>query len=105
VISDAFCLFYDAQTKTVKALNGSGRSPKNLTIDHLRSRGVDGNKIPFTDLNSVTVPGCAAAWVDTVDKFGSGKLSVADVLAPAIRLAEEGVPVSEIHSHSVRDRV
>jgi gamma-glutamyltranspeptidase/glutathione hydrolase len=37
-----------------------------------------------------------------VGKLGSGKLSVADVLAPAIRLADEGVPVSELHSHAVR---
>lgn len=36
------------------------------------------------------VLGAAAAWVDTVEKFGSGKLSVAEVLEPAIRLAEEG---------------
>ncbi|TFY71439.1 hypothetical protein EVG20_g1560 [Dentipellis fragilis] len=97
---DAFCLFYDAKTKTVKALNGSGHSPKNLTIDHLRQRGITGHKIPVTDLNSVTVPGAAAAWVDTVETFGSGKVSLAEVLAPAIRLAEEGVPVSEIHSHA-----
>lgn len=34
--------------------------------------------------------GAAAAWVDTVEKLGSGKLTMADVLAPAIRLAEEG---------------
>lgn len=105
---DAFCLFYDAQTKTVKALNGSGRSPAKLTIDHVRSQGVTGNSIPGTNLNSVTVPGrwhrqtsgvvadiiwhsgCAAAWVDTVEKLGSGKLSVADILEPAIRLAEGG---------------
>lgn len=90
ISSDAFCLFYDASTKSVSALNGSGHSPKKLTIDHVRSRGVTGAKIPLTDLNSVTVPGAAAAWVDTVEIFGSGKLSVADVLAPAIRLAEEG---------------
>jgi hypothetical protein len=65
--------------------------------------------------------GAAAAWVDTVEKLGSGKLTVAEVLEPAIRLAEEGfvnrnfcstppsllttsldgrVPVSEIHSLS-----
>ncbi|KAI0274735.1 gamma-glutamyltranspeptidase [Gloeopeniophorella convolvens] len=94
---DAFCLFYDARTKTVKALNGSGRAPDKLTIDYLRSRGVTGS-IPTTDLNSVTVPGAAAAWVDTVEAFGSGKLRVAEILEPAIRLAEEGVPVSEIHS-------
>ena len=55
--SDAFCLFYDAQSKTVKALNGSGRSPAKLTIDHVRSQGVTGNSIPGTNLNSVTVPG------------------------------------------------
>ncbi|THH17393.1 hypothetical protein EW146_g3404 [Bondarzewia mesenterica] len=97
---DAFCLFYDAKTKTVKALNGSGHSPAKLTIDHLRKQGVTGNKIPQNNLNAVTVPGAAAAWVDTVEKFGSGKVSVADVLTPAIRLAEEGVPVSEIHSHA-----
>ncbi|KAH9947920.1 gamma-glutamyltranspeptidase [Amylocystis lapponica] len=97
---DAFCLFYDAKTKTIKALNGSGRSPAKLTIDHVRAQGIAGSSIPVTSLNSVTVPGAAAAWVDTVEKLGSGTLSIADVLAPAIRLAEEGVPVSEIHGHS-----
>ncbi|EIN14105.1 gamma-glutamyltranspeptidase [Punctularia strigosozonata HHB-11173 SS5] len=97
---DAFCLFFDAKTKEVKALNGSGHSPQKLTLDYVRSRGIDGSNIPATDLNSVTVPGAAAAWVDTVEKFGSGRLSVAEVLAPAIRLAEEGVPVSEIHGFS-----
>lgn len=55
--SDAFCLFYDAKTKTVKALNGSGRSPKALTVEHVRQQGVVGNKVPATNLNSVTVPG------------------------------------------------
>ncbi|KAL1737089.1 nucleophile aminohydrolase [Schizophyllum commune] len=99
---DAFCLFYDAKTKKVKALNGSGRSPEKLSIDYLRQRGITSKKIPVTDINAVTVPGAAAAWVDTVEQLGSGKLSVADVLAPAIRLAEEGVPVSEVHAHSWR---
>jgi len=53
---DAFCLFYNANTKVIKALNGSGRAPAKLTIEHLRSRGIQGH-IPATDLNSVTVPG------------------------------------------------
>ncbi|KAH7912602.1 gamma-glutamyltranspeptidase [Hygrophoropsis aurantiaca] len=97
---DAFCLFYDAKTKTVKALNGSGHSPQNLNLDYMRKRGIKGGQIPLTDLNSVTVPGAAAAWVDTVEKFGSGKLTVGQVLEPAIRLAEEGVPVSELHSYA-----
>jgi gamma-glutamyltranspeptidase len=34
--------------------------------------------------------GAAAAWVDTIEKFGSGKFSMSDVLEPAIRLAEDG---------------
>jgi hypothetical protein len=55
-IRDAFCLFYDAKTKTVKALNGSGRAPADLDIDYALSRGHK-ERIPFTDLNSVTVPG------------------------------------------------
>ncbi|KAK7694906.1 hypothetical protein QCA50_002094 [Cerrena zonata] len=97
---DAFCLFYDAKTKEVKALNGSGHSPAKLTIDYVRSLGLEGNSIPGTNLNSVTVPGAAAAWVDTVEKLGGGSLTIADVLAPAIRLAEEGVPVTEINGYS-----
>ncbi|KAG8942762.1 hypothetical protein FRC00_011643, partial [Tulasnella sp. 408] len=97
---DAFCLFYDAKSKKITALNGSGRAPQALTIDHVRAQGIKGTSIPLTNLNSVTVPGAAAAWFDTVEKLGSGKVSLKDVLEPAIRLAEEGVPVSEINSHA-----
>lgn len=96
---DAFCLFYDAKTKTVKALNGSGRAPADLDIDYALSRGHK-DRIPLTDLNSVTVPGAAAAWIDTIQHFGSNSVSVAEIFDPAIRLAEEGVPVSEIHGRS-----
>ncbi|KAF9783460.1 gamma-glutamyltranspeptidase [Thelephora terrestris] len=93
---DGFCLFYDAKTKKVKGLNGSGRSPGKLDIDYVRQRGITGPRIPWQDLNSVTVPGCAALWVDTVEAFGT--LTVTDVLEPAIQLAEGGVPVSELNS-------
>jgi len=54
---DAFCLFYDAKTKTVRALNGSGHSPEKLNLEYVRKRGINGLDIPYTDLNSVTVPG------------------------------------------------
>ncbi|KAI9512854.1 gamma-glutamyltranspeptidase [Russula earlei] len=96
---DASCLFYDAKTRTVKALNGSGRAPEKLSAAYLRARGI-ADSVPTRDVNSVTVPGAAAAWVDTVDVFGNGKLSLAEILQPAIRLADEGVPISEINSHS-----
>lgn len=56
-IRDGFCLFYNARTGEVNALNGSGRSPEKLNIDYVRQRGVAGLHIPSYDLNSVTVPG------------------------------------------------
>lgn len=66
-----------------------------MTLDVLRSKGVDGVEIPGNSIHSVTVPGAAAAWVDTVEKLGSGKLTMQEILAPAIRLAEQGYPVHE----------
>ena len=54
---------------------------------------VDIHGVPKTHWSNA---GCAAAWVDTVEKLGSGRLSLADVLEPAIRLAEGGcVPMLE----------
>ncbi|KAF0461299.1 gamma-glutamyltranspeptidase [Gigaspora margarita] len=96
---DCFCLFYDAKTKKVSGLNGSGRSPANLTLEHVLKNvpNLDGKKqIPDLNINAVTVPGAAAGWVDTVDWFGSGRLKLAEILKPAIDLAENGYPVSEI---------
>jgi gamma-glutamyltranspeptidase/glutathione hydrolase len=54
---DAFCLFYDAKTKSVRAMNGSGRSPKALNLQVARQKGFLGDSIPLTDINTVTVPG------------------------------------------------
>ncbi|CDR99553.1 related to lincomycin-condensing protein lmbA [Sporisorium scitamineum] len=92
---DAFCLFYDAEKRSVRAFNGSGRAPQAMTLDVLREKGIDGVEIPGNSIHSVTVPGAAAAWIDTVEKLGSGKLTMQDILAPAIRLAEQGYPVHE----------
>lgn len=101
-----FCLFYDAKTKKVSAMNGSGRTSAKSTIENIRSRlGIkdgDAGKIPLTDAHAVTVPGAAAGWADTVERFGSGKLSLEQVLAPAIELADKGFPVSELSSQMVR---
>ncbi|PWY97737.1 gamma-glutamyltranspeptidase [Testicularia cyperi] len=92
---DAFCLFYDVESKKVRAFNGSGRTPAKQDLDVVRKAGVSGVEIPGNNIHSVTVPGAAACWVDTVEKLGSGKLSMSDILAPAIRLAEQGYPVHE----------
>ena len=103
---DMFCLFYNAKTKKVHALNGSGRSASNTSLEQLRKdlglKPGSAGKIPMTSVHSVTVPGAAAGWVDTVEKFGSGKLSLEEVLKPAIELGEEGFPVSELSAYFVR---
>ncbi len=92
---DCFALYFDASTKRVQAVNGSGRSPAALTIEALAERGITG-ELPRFSPHTVTVPGAAAGWCDTVERHG--RLSMSEVLAPAIRLAEEGFPVSPIIS-------
>ncbi|XP_060689995.1 glutathione hydrolase-like YwrD proenzyme [Hemiscyllium ocellatum] len=94
---DCNCLFYHGPTKKVYGLNGSGRSPQLLTLDLLKKEGFDEtNPLPLNHANLVTVPGAAAGWCDTVHLFGSKKLSLGEILQPAIELAERGFPVSEI---------
>lgn len=99
---DMFCLFYNAESKKVSALNGSGRSAMNSSLAGMRRdlglRPHQPGTIPTTSVHSVTVPGAAAGWVDTVDRFGSGNLSLEQILTPAIQLGEEGYPVSELAS-------
>lgn len=99
---DMFCLFYNAETKKVHALNGSGRASVNTSLERMRQDlglkpGQSGN-IPMTSAHSVTTPGAAAGWVDTVERFGSGRLSLKQLLTPAIELGEQGFPVSELAS-------
>lgn len=96
---DMFCLFYDAKTSKVSALNGSGRSGAKCTLEQLlQDIGRDATDIPDRSVHAVTVPGAAAGWVDTVDRFGSGRLSMEQILAPAVKLGEEGFPVGELTS-------
>jgi len=100
-----FCLFYDAKTKKVSALNGSGRSGAAYSLKRIRQelklKEDQTGKIPFHSPHTVTVPGAAAGWVDTVERFGSGKRSLEQILKPVIDLAEKGFPVSELSSSFV----
>ncbi|KAG0796728.1 hypothetical protein G6F17_001564 [Rhizopus arrhizus] len=103
---DAFCLFYDAKARTVKGLNGSGRTPADLTMDFLINKAKLSDQNEFTrSVHSITVPGAAAAWVDTVHHFGSGKVDLSTIFAPAIDLAENGFPVSHISAASWKEEV
>ncbi|KAI4130059.1 MAG: hypothetical protein LQ347_003516 [Umbilicaria vellea] len=102
---DMFCLFYNAETKKVHALNGSGRAGAKVSLEGIRKdlglKSGEVGAIPMTSVHAVTVPGAPAGWVDTVEKFGSGKLSMDEILTPAIELGEEGFPVSELSSFFV----
>lgn len=102
---DMFGLYYDAKTKKISSLNGSGRYAGNVTLDQVRKdlniAPDQSGRIPMNTGKAVTTPGAAAGWVDTVEKFGSGKLSLEQILRPAIELGEEGFPVSELASSFV----
>ncbi|KAI5805849.1 nucleophile aminohydrolase [Geopyxis carbonaria] len=94
---DLFCLYYSAAEEKVRGLNASGRAPAALTLERARSDlGAAAERIPADHAHGVTVPGAAAGWCDVAAKFGSGKFTMADLLADAIRHAEEGFPVSEL---------
>lgn len=101
-----FILYWDAEKKQVFAMNGSGRSGSKCNLETIRkdlgiSEGQSG-AIPTSSVHAATVPGAAAGWFDTHKRFGSGKVSLAEVLGPAINLGEQGFPVSEVASQSVR---
>jgi gamma-glutamyltranspeptidase/glutathione hydrolase len=102
---DAFCLFYDAREKKVRGFNASGRAPRALTLERAREDigrgfvdkgGKEVLRIPMGHIHAITVPGAAAGWVDVVQKLGSGRVGMGEILGEAIRLSEEGFPVSEL---------
>lgn len=88
---DVFALYYDAKTKKVTALNGTGRAPKANTIEHLKAKGIT-EEIPLRSVHAITVPGAAQAWHDLIEKFGT--MTLKDVLQHAIYYASEGYGVS-----------
>jgi gamma-glutamyltranspeptidase/glutathione hydrolase len=92
---DCFALYFDATTRAITALNGSGRAPAALTLDLIASQGL--RELPPFHPHTITVPGACAGWLDLLERHGS--LPRAQVLAPAIRLATEGFEVGEITAH------
>lgn len=94
---DCFALYYEASSRTVYALNGSGRAPEGLTYERLRHEGFAEQMPPYHPY-TVTVPGACAAWCDLAERFG--QLSLVDVLAPAVELAEKGYPVAPLVAHA-----
>ena len=89
---DVFAIVYDAKTKTLRGLNSSGRAGSNASADALVAKGM--TQMPGEGVYPVTVPGAVAGWVELLEKHGT--ITLARALAPAIRYARDGFPVSEI---------
>src|SRR6187397_2471344 len=90
--SDAVILVYDAKAKTVVSINAEGTAPKLATIDWYQKNL--GGKLPQSDtLLSGTVPGVVDAWYTLLDRWGT--MTFAQVLQPAIDIAENGFPIGE----------
>lgn len=89
---DMFALFWSAREGKLIALNASGRSGSLMTREELLKRGRD--RMPLFGPEPVTVPGALSGWAALLERYGT--LSLAQALEPAIRLAEEGFPVSPI---------
>jgi gamma-glutamyltranspeptidase/glutathione hydrolase len=89
---DLFAIVWDGATRRLTGLNGSGRSPRALSLDYLRGLGL--TTLPVDGPLAVSVPGAVDAWFALHAQFG--KLPLPDLLAPAIVSARAGFPVTEI---------
>ncbi|MFN5771019.1 MAG: gamma-glutamyltransferase [Pirellulaceae bacterium] len=93
---DLFAIVWIQADQKLHGLNASGRSPESLTIERLQEElnKAGRQSIPPTGPLPVSVPGCVDGWFELHRRFG--KLPMPQVLAPAIRYAREGFPVSEL---------
>ncbi len=89
---DLFAIVWDPKTKKLHGYNGSGRSPKALTLDEFKRRGI--SDIPAHGPLPVSVPGTVDGWFALHGRFG--KRTMAQNLAPTIRYARDGHPVHEV---------
>ncbi len=92
---DLFAIIWVEKDKKLYGLNASGRSPKNLTLDYFKENNM--TQIPAYGPLPVSVPGCVDGWFEMHRRFG--KISMEDILNPAINYAEKGFPVTELVSY------
>ena len=89
---DLFAIVWDADKKALTGLNASGRSPQSLTLQYFRDNGYQA--IPPLGPLPVSVPGTVDGWFELHGRYG--RLPMTRVLAPAMRYAREGFPVTEV---------
>jgi len=92
---DLYAIVWDAKTKKLHGLNASGRSPLGLSPDQLQAelKKLGRATIPPRGFLPISVPGAVDGWFELHGRFG--RLPMKDVLAPAIRYAREGFPLTE----------
>jgi gamma-glutamyltranspeptidase/glutathione hydrolase len=86
---EAPILIYSAADRKVHVINGQGKAPMAATLEQFRALGL--SLIPGTGLLAPTVPAAFHAWTTALERFGT--LTLEDVLAPTVTLAEQGVPM------------
>jgi gamma-glutamyltranspeptidase/glutathione hydrolase len=91
---DLFALVYDPATRTVVGLDASGFAPRKLDMNAFRTRNPADRPLFDAGMDTVTVPGAVSGWEALHKRFG--RLPLAQVLAPAVKLAREGFPVSPV---------
>ncbi|MFB0516861.1 MAG: gamma-glutamyltransferase [Candidatus Neomarinimicrobiota bacterium] len=94
---DLFAIVWDAKTEKLYGLNASGRSPRSLTMEYFQQQGL--TVIPAYGPLPVSVPGAVDGWFELHKRFGH--LTMEQILAPAIRYAREGFPVTEIIAYEL----
>ncbi|MBV8732936.1 MAG: gamma-glutamyltransferase [Acidobacteriia bacterium] len=98
---DLFAVVYIAKEGKLYGLNSSGWAPKALTIDYLKTHGID--KLDPYSVHTITVPGCVAGWDALSRRFGA--LPFRKLLGPAIFYAENGFPLAEKNARYWRSKV
>ena len=91
---DLFAIIWDAEKQELNGLNASGRSPELLTLDYFKENNI--TEIPYLGPLPITVPGAVDGWFEMHNRYG--RLSMNEILEPAIAYAEQGFPVSEVVS-------
>jgi len=96
---DTYAMLWDPAQKKVVGLAGSGRSPRGLSLETVRSRAKNG-ALPALGAVAVSVPGAVDGWWTLHQRYG--RLKWAELFEPAIAYAEAGVPVPEVISYYMR---
>src|SRR5215208_2743817 len=90
---DTFLLYYQRAERRLWAINGSGPAPRALSVEYLQAHR--NGHLPARGMLSAGVPGAVDAMCTALERWGSGQFDLPRILAPAIRYAEQGVPVGQ----------